>query len=412
MERGLRVRQFTAGSCYSYILESRSESIIIDPHVSLRNEYLRYLRKNKLVLKYIVDTHTHADHFSLAASLKKEFNTPVVMHERAVSEVADSRIGDNSELVIGSAKIKAIYTPGHTDDAISLYGEGRLFSGDVLLIESIGRTDFQNGSPEAMFDTLQRLKSLPEKTLLFPGHDYRERHSSILFREKKKNPYFKETDKGNFTHHVRSKVAPKPFNIDNIIRANQKGEAESLMAVTAAEAYALARDDPRVKLLDVRSHPEYSEVHIKGAINMPIDTLAAKIEELGVPRESYIVFCRTGSRSPLAADMLIRAGFPSVKIMEGGIKAWQKGKLPVIKGQGSISLERQIRFIGGSLILLGILMTMLLRGEFILISIFVAFSLVYSGLTDNCFLRVILMKLPYNKKQYKVQTEGATCSIS
>ena len=86
------VKQFVAGSCYSYILSSQNEALIIDPHISLEEEYGNYLNKNKLTLKFVLDTHTHADHFSLAAVLKKKFKVPVLMHEKAVSSVADKRL--------------------------------------------------------------------------------------------------------------------------------------------------------------------------------------------------------------------------------------------------------------------------------------------------------------------------------
>jgi sulfur dioxygenase len=184
MKKIFSVKQFIAGSCYSYILSSLGDALIVDPHISLKDEYAAYLSKNKLQPKYVVDTHTHADHFSLAAVLKKEFKIAVIMQEKAVSEVADRRVGDNDELDLGNAKIRFIYTPGHTDDSVSLYAEGRLFTGDVLLISSVGRTDFQNGSPESMFDTLQMIKALPGETIIFPGHDYHENKSSILAKEK------------------------------------------------------------------------------------------------------------------------------------------------------------------------------------------------------------------------------------
>jgi len=163
------IKQFAAGSCYSYILSSENEALAVDPHISLVDEYKKYLAKNKLTLKYIVDTHTHADHFSSAAVLKKQYGAPILMHEKAISSIADKRIKDNDQINVGGGVFKVIYTPGHTDDAISLNGEGRLFSGDVLLIGSVGRTDFQNGSPEFMFDTLQRLKTLPDDTYCVRG---------------------------------------------------------------------------------------------------------------------------------------------------------------------------------------------------------------------------------------------------
>ncbi len=403
--------QFTAGSCYSYILSSKEEALVIDPHISLLDEYSEYLKKNKLTLKYIIDTHTHADHFSLAAVLKKKFGAQVLMHEKAISSVADRRLKDNDQVTIGSGSFKAIYTPGHTDDAISLYGENRLFTGDVLLIGSVGRTDFQNGSPESMFDTLQKLKALPEETLVFPGHDYHEKRSSTLGKEKQENPFLKEIDKEAFVRNMRAKVIPKPFNIDNIVRVNQKGEAAALEMTTPKDALGIIEKDPQAKLLDVRSALEFSQVHIKDSINMPIDMLSAKINDLSRSGQSYIVLCRTGNRSPMAADMLIQSGIQGVKVMQGGMTRWQKERLPVIKGEGGISLERQVRLIAGSLVLLGILMSWFLHWAFIFISVFVSCGLIFAGLTDNCLMGMLLMKLPYNKKLYKTKLGGGTCAM-
>ena len=263
MDEKLKVKQFSAGSCYSYILTSQNQALIIDPHISLFGEYSNYLKKKKLSLKIIIDTHTHADHFSLAAVLKKQFSALVYMHDNAVSSVVDRRIKDGDDLVIGSVTLKVIYSPGHTDDAVSIYGEGRLFTADVLLIGSVGRTDFQNGSPEAMFDTLQKIKALPDETIIFPGHDYHGKFSSTIGKEKQNNVFLKETDKQAFVTNMRQKTIPKPFNIDNIIRVNQKGEAVSLEMISPRDAFNLVNNDKNIRLLDVRSILEFAQLHIK-----------------------------------------------------------------------------------------------------------------------------------------------------
>ncbi|MBF0385463.1 MAG: MBL fold metallo-hydrolase [Candidatus Omnitrophica bacterium] len=406
-----KFKQFAAGSCFSYILSSDTEALIIDPHISLLEEYAGYLTKGNLILKFIIDTHTHADHFSLAAVLKKKYGAQVLMHEKAISSVADRRLKDDEKIPLGSGSIRVLYTPGHTDDALSLYTGDSLFTGDVLLIGSVGRTDFQNGSPESMFETLQKIKSLPEATMIFPGHDYHEKHSSILAREKNENPFLKENDKETFVKTMRSKVIPKPFNIDNIVRVNQKGEAALLKMVSPKEAVSLAQKDQRVALLDVRSALEFNQVHIKDAINVPIDSLSAKIIDLSKSGKEYIVLCRTGNRSPMAADMLIQSGIHDVKVMHGGMTRWQKEGLPVIKGEGGISLERQVRVIAGSLVLLGILFSWSIHWAFIFISLFVSCGLIFAGLTDNCLMGMLLMRLPYNKKLYKTKLGGGTCAM-
>ncbi|MCK9573484.1 MAG: MBL fold metallo-hydrolase, partial [Candidatus Omnitrophica bacterium] len=205
MAKRFSVKQFTAGSCYSYIISSFDEALVVDPHISLLKNYESYLDKNNLKLKLIVDTHTHADHFSLAAVLKKKYGAKVLMGEKAISSVRDLSLKNDDEVKIGGVSLRALYTPGHTDDAISLFGEKSLFTGDVLLIGSVGRTDFQNGSPESMFDTLQRLKELPDDTAVFPGHDYHEKLSSTISKEKKENPYLKEENKEVFIRNMRAK---------------------------------------------------------------------------------------------------------------------------------------------------------------------------------------------------------------
>ncbi len=406
------VKQFAAGSCYSYIVSSNGDCLIIDPHISLIEEYKKYLTKNNLTLKFVVDTHTHADHFSGAAVLKKELKAPVLMHEKAISDVADRRLKDNDEIKVGSSSVKVIYTPGHTDDAISLYGEGRLFSADVLLIGSVGRTDFQNGSPESMFDTLQRLKTLPDETILCPGHDYHNLRTSTIGKEKKDNPFLKEDNKESFAKTMRSKVIPKPFNIDNIIRVNRKGEASAIEMVSPSEAAKILKSDRHAKILDVRSAMEVCQTHIDNSINIPIDMISAKIGELSQSGQNYLVLCHSGNRAAMAADMLMQSGIHNVKVIEGGIARWEKEKLPVIKGQGGISLERQVRLIAGCLVLTGIILAWRVNWGFIFVSVFVACGLIFAGLTDNCLMGMLLMKLPYNKNLYKSKLGGGTCSIS
>lgn len=411
MNSDFTVRQFSAGSCYSYILSSKMEALIVDPHISLLEKYITYIKKNKLQLKHIIDTHTHADHFSLAALLKKHLSVQIVMHEKAVSKVADRRVKDGESITVGTKHLRVIYAPGHTDDSISIYGEGRLFTGDVLLIGSVGRTDFQNGSPESMFDTLQTIQALPDETIVLPAHDYNGKAFSTIAKEKEDNPFMVETNKARFIQNARSKQLPKPFNIDNIIRVNQNGEAAALEMISPQEAQMFSKNS-QVVLLDVRSSLEFNEVHIKNSINMPIDTVASRIKDLSQSNQTYIVFCRTGNRSPMAADMILQSGIRSVKVMQGGITRWQKEKLPVIKGQRAMSLERQVRIIAGSLVLFGVVMAWLVHWAFVFVSVWVSCGLIYAGITNSCLTGIMLMKLPYNKKLYKTKASGGTCSIS
>lgn len=200
--------------------------------------------------------------------------------------------------------------------------------------------------------------------------------------------------------------------MDNIVRVNQKGEAASLEMIPPKDAQALASKDPQIKFLDVRSALEFSEAHIKDSINIPMDMLSAKINELSQAKEKYIVTCRTGTRSTMAADMLTQAGMQSIKVMYGGLLRWQKERLPVIKGKTVISLERQVRIIAGSLVLLGVILGWIVNSAFIWISVWVSCGLIFAGITNNCLMGMLLMKLPHNKGLYKTKTGGGTCSMS
>ena len=186
-------------------------------------------------------------------------------------------------------------------------------------------------------------------------------------------------------------------------------QSATLDMITPNDASALAEKDPQVKFLDVRSVLEFNEVHIKDSINIPIDALPAKINELSQAKQSYILLCRTGKRSAMAAEMLTQAGILGVKVMQGGITRWRKEKLPVIKGEVTISLERQVRIIAGSLMLSGIILFWFVSWLFIFLSIFVACGLIFAGITDNCMMGTLLMKLPYNQKLYKTKSGAGTC---
>ncbi len=405
------LKQFSAGSCYSYILSSNGEALVIDPHISLVDEYLLYLKKNRLALKYIVDTHTHADHFSSAAVLKKATGAGVLMHEKAVSNVAGQRLKEGERIKVGSLELDVMYTPGHTDDSVSLKSGRQLFTGDVLLIGSVGRTDFQNGSPESMFETIRMFKSLPKETQVYPGHDYHGLRSTSIGREKARNPFFKYSVKEEFSAFMRSKTIPKPFNIDNIVRANQKGDAAALRMVSVKDAASMVRNEPQTRLLDVRSAFEFNQEHIQGALNVPIDSLQSKIAELAQSKQDFIVLCRTGNRSPMAADMLLQSGISGVRVMQGGMTAWKKERLPVVKGEAGMSLERQVRLIAGTLVVSGIILSWFINPLFIYLPLFVGCGLIFAGLTDNCLMGMLLLKLPYNRKLYGYKPGGGTCAM-
>jgi glyoxylase-like metal-dependent hydrolase (beta-lactamase superfamily II)/rhodanese-related sulfurtransferase len=417
MRKKYNVNSFIAGNCYSYLISENGQALIVDPHISLVEKYSQKLVSNGLSLVGIVDTHTHADHISSAALLKKKYDVPLYMSERSDSTVATSRLKDGDVVKVGDTEITTVYTPGHTDDSVSLLTmQGDLFTGDVLLIKSVGRTDFQNGSPEDMFDSLGKLASLPNETVVRPAHDYHGKKTSTIAEEKLNNPFVLEKNKTKFCDNARSKKLSKPANMDTIISANQKGTAEGFSTVPAKEAFEKL-SGPNSILLDVRTTEELNEMSVKvnDVKHIPLQSLASSIGSMS-GQKSYYVLCRTGHRATMAAMSLMQNGFTNVSVIEGGINAWDKANLPINKHGGTISLERQVRIIAGCLIVIGSLLS-LVNIWFIIVPLWVGGGLIFAGVSNNCMMALLLMKLPYNKKSLSgdgsggCSMDGGTCSM-
>ena len=166
----------TESSTYSYIISTGKgrEALIIDPVIEHTSEYLKILEDLELNLVKVIDTHIHADHVSAMAELKNRTNCQTLMGENSKSEIVSIKVKDNEAIKIEGIELKAIYTPGHTDDSYCFIMQDRVFTGDTLLINGTGRTDFQNGSSYDAYNSLfDRLLKLPEETLVYPAHDYK-----------------------------------------------------------------------------------------------------------------------------------------------------------------------------------------------------------------------------------------------
>ncbi|UCC21709.1 MAG: MBL fold metallo-hydrolase, partial [Planctomycetota bacterium] len=303
------VISFAAGNCYSYLITDGGKALLVDPHISLVEQYAKKLVKKGLSLVGIFDTHTHADHISSAAILKKRYGAPVYMSEHAKSSVATERVKEGDVIKVGETEVRAIYTPGHTDDSVSLLtGRGDVFTGDVLLINSVGRVDFQNGSPEDMFDSLGKLAALAGETVVRPAHDYKGNMTTTIAEQRKTNPFVAEKDKQKFCDDARSKKMAKPANMDTIIAVNQKGTAEGFSTVSAKEAFEKL-GEPNSVVLDVRTAQELSEISVKldNVKHIPLQSLASSVGSLS-KEASYYTLCRSGHRATMAAMVLMQQG--------------------------------------------------------------------------------------------------------
>ena len=173
----------TKSSTYTYIISSGKgrEALIIDPVIEHTDEYIKVLEKLELKLVKVIDTHIHADHITGLNELNKRTNCTRIMGENSKSEVIDLKIKDSEKISVEKIELKAIYTPGHTDCSYSYFMNDRVFTGDTLLINGTGRTDFQNGNSYDAYESLfNKLLKLPENTLVYPAHDYNGKKYSTI----------------------------------------------------------------------------------------------------------------------------------------------------------------------------------------------------------------------------------------
>ncbi len=213
-------------STFTYIIASGKgrEALIIDPVIEHTDQYIKILEKLDLKLVKVIDTHIHADHISALNELNKRTKCTRVMGEKSKSEVIDLKIKDNEKINIEKIELKAIYTPGHTDCSYSYLMNDRVFTGDTLLINGTGRTDFQSGSPYDAYNSLfSRLLKLPDKTLVYPAHDYNGKSFSTLENEKKNNPRLQVSSADEYADIMNNLNLSDPKMMDIAIPANIKG---------------------------------------------------------------------------------------------------------------------------------------------------------------------------------------------
>ena len=213
-------------STYTYIMASGKgrEALIIDPVIDNTNEYLKVLKELDLKLVKVIDTHIHADHISGLNELNKQTNCVRVMGEKSESEVIDVRLKENEKVKIENIELKTIYTPGHTECSYCFLMNDRVFTGDTLLINSSGRTDFQGGSAVAQYDSIfNKLLKLPEKTMVYPAHDYNGKTSSTIVSEKNNNPRLQVNSMEEYKKIMDDLKFANPKMMDIAVPANKKG---------------------------------------------------------------------------------------------------------------------------------------------------------------------------------------------
>ncbi|MFW1772537.1 Zn-dependent hydrolase [Acinetobacter genomosp. 33YU] len=212
-------------STYTYMLgcEETREAVLIDPVASDIEIYAKELEKHQFTLIYTLDTHVHADHITAANLLRERFHCKSVLHRNSDVSCGDILITDGCTLKLGKLSIEARYTPGHTNACTSYLVENMVFTGDALLIDGCGRTDFQQGNAGTLYDSIHKqLFSLPDDTIVYPGHDYKGRLSSTIGNERLNNSRLGQNrSREDFIKLMNNLNLPYPKQIDKALPANQ-----------------------------------------------------------------------------------------------------------------------------------------------------------------------------------------------
>jgi glyoxylase-like metal-dependent hydrolase (beta-lactamase superfamily II)/rhodanese-related sulfurtransferase len=333
---------------YSYLLASRAggEALILDPVLEKADRYCQLLRELDLRLVKAIDTHLHADHVTGLGELRDRTQCITIMGEQSKADVVSMRVSDGDKVMIEGLGLDVMYTPGHTDDSYSYLMGDRVFTGDTLLIRGTGRTDFQNGSSRAQYESIfNRLLKLPDETMVFPAHDYKGDTVSTIGEERRYNPRLQVRSVEEYIELMANLKLPNPKMMDVAVPANmqvglhQEELAKLGLALSARDAInSLGRPD--ILLVDLRETSERAKHGtISGALHAPYPGINESLNPGGMLREvaaatgrRVVFFCAFGERSAMAVAAAKNAGLANTAHIEGGIDAWKKVGGPVTMG--------------------------------------------------------------------------------
>ncbi len=331
--------QVRTGGCLSYIVgcEESCAAAIIDPESSLIDKYLAFANHHGLQFHYAIDTHTHADHFSGSLALSRKLGLPIVMHRESPAPFVTMHVDDGEMIALGTLRIEVLHTPGHTIDSMTLKVDGRLFTGDTLLIGGTGRTDLPTGNADALYDSLfGKLLKLDADLEVCPAHDYQGRTTSRLGTEVESNPRLQKKERAAFVELMRTLDLDAPKHLTEALRTNRSGgktvsqllaeatEKVPFMSMAEVRRRVQTRDNDLL-LLDVREKEAFDTGHLPGAVHLPRGQLELRVNTmLPDPRQRIVVYCELGLVSTLAAATLKDMGFDRAVALDGGATAWRE----------------------------------------------------------------------------------------
>jgi hydroxyacylglutathione hydrolase len=338
--------------CASYLIASRQtrEAAVVDA-ASATEPYDTLLRERDFRLRFVIDTHIHADHVSGGRRLAAAHGAELCLHESAVTAYPFHALRDGDELELGQLRLRVLHTPGHRPELISLLivnpprspEPSMVLTADSLLVGDVGRPDFGGGDAAAQFESLNRLLRLPDWVAVFPGHfegpcgkGMCGRPSTTIGFERLYNPLAR-LERGQFVDRLGQGLPPRPLNM-TAIEATNRGQADMDWAMLTSNATVREVDQgdlearpQQVALLDVREPEEFAAGHVPGARNLPQADLATRLSEVPRDRPLYLI-CQGGFRSLRAAQFLRQMGFTDVASVRGGTERWRAAKKELALG--------------------------------------------------------------------------------
>ena len=336
--------EFATGGCRSYLVGCEEDRVaaIVDPILDRAERYAATAAARGLAIQYLIDTHTHADHFSATRHLARELGAPVVMHRASPAPFVDVAVQDGDSLALGSLRIGVMHTPGHTADSMCLVLPERIFTGDTLLLGSLGRTDLPTGDAEALYDSLhEHLFTLDAELIVHPGHNYKGSAPTSLAEQRRTNPLLAVPDRASFVAEMSARSLELPRHVTEALRTNASGgKPVSQLIHDAARAIAfmpiaelrrrVERGTSGVAIVDVREADAYAAGHVPGAIHLPRGQLELLVDRVFPdPATRVLTYCELGKISTLAAATLRQMGFASAVALDGGFRDWVAAGAPV-----------------------------------------------------------------------------------
>jgi glyoxylase-like metal-dependent hydrolase (beta-lactamase superfamily II) len=340
----------TEQGCVSYLIgcARSSAAIVVDPELSQIDRYLAIAARQGLRIRYLLDTHTHADHFSGVRPLAQRTGALSVMHQLSAAPFVDLRVEDGETLRVGELRLHVIHTPGHTRDSICLLVPGRLLTGDTLLLGATGRTDLPTGDPDALHESLfGRILRLDGALEVHPAHNYRDLPPTTLDEQKATNPRLQTRERAAFVEQMQRLSLEMPQHLTEALRTNQSGgktvaqiideAAQHVPFMTMAELRRrIESGAPGIAILDVREADAYAAGHVPGAIHLPRGQLELRADAVFPdPTVRILAYCEFGKISTIAAATLRSMGFRGAIALDGGMRAWKEAGHPLERGDGA-----------------------------------------------------------------------------